>query len=169
MKNLLKVLFVLIVFSFVFSLNIGLYAKHEVKKTEEIKCAVCNSIIKGEVKIKTEYKGKTYYFSSEECKAKFEKNPEKYATCTHEVSFICPNKECKYKSDKPGKCPKCGQELKKYVHEAFYVCPMKQCNYKTDKPGKCPKCGMKLKKVSECAHHHKHEHKDDHKHEHDHY
>jgi len=28
---------------------------------------------------KTEYKGKTYYFCSAGCKAKFEKEPEKYA------------------------------------------------------------------------------------------
>ena len=28
---------------------------------------------------RVEYNGKTYYFCSDECKAKFEKNPEKYA------------------------------------------------------------------------------------------
>jgi len=29
---------------------------------------------------KTEYKGKTYYFCSVGCKAKFEKEPEKYSS-----------------------------------------------------------------------------------------
>src|SRR5512135_3533335 len=58
---------------------------------------------------------------------------------------------CDYASDKPGKCPECGMNLKE-VNKAdvSYVCTM--CNVKSDKPGKCPKCGMTLKmKVAEPA------------------
>ena len=45
----------------------------------EVHCAVCGMAIDtSKVKITTEYNGKTYYFCSEEEKAKFEANPEKY-------------------------------------------------------------------------------------------
>jgi hypothetical protein len=59
--------------------------------------------------------------------------------------YECPMK-CEPPSDKPGKCGKCGMELKKVkVPEALYECPMK-CEPAKDKPGKCGKCGMELKK-----------------------
>lgn len=94
--------------------------------------------------------------------------------CPHEGFYFCPKEGCKYKSDKPGKCPKCGVELKKHEHKVFYVCPMKQCNVKADKPGKCPKCGMELKKKTictckdktKCKEAHKHDHKVKHDHDH---
>ena len=46
-------------------------------------------------------------------------------------------------SDKPGKCSKCGMDLKeKEQATVAYSCPMKCEGDKTyDKPGKCPKCG----------------------------
>lgn len=60
------------------------------------------------------------------------------------------------KSDKPGKCSKCGMDLKKVTvkttetkkeQEKFiYQCPMHP-DEKSDKPGKCSKCGMALEKV----------------------
>ncbi len=175
MKKMTNVLFVIIFFSLVFSLYSGLYA--DAKKCTDtevkLKCVVCGTdISKDAAEIKTEYKGKTYYFDSEKCKAEFEKNPEKYAkTCIHKAFYACPEKECDYKSDTPGKCPKCGKELKKvecqYEHDVFYVCPMKQCNYKSDKPGKCPKCGMELKKLTTCPFAPKQEHEQKHEHKHE--
>jgi YHS domain-containing protein len=33
-------------------------------------------------KLKSDYKGKTYYFCAQSCKATFDKNPEKYASGT---------------------------------------------------------------------------------------
>jgi len=139
-KNLTKVLFVLIAFALVFSFNMSgaLYAKDTVK--------------------------------AKESKAK----------CPYEGYYFCPKEDCTYKSEKPGKCPHCGVELKKHEHKTIYVCPMKQCNVKSDKPGKCPKCGMELKEKivcnckdkEKCKEHHKHgqepkhEHKHDHKHVH---
>lgn len=48
------------------------------------------------------------------------------------------------KSDKPGKCPKCGMDL--IVTERAvqtYSCPMHP-EIVSDKPGKCSKCGMDL-------------------------
>ena len=53
-------------------------------------------------------------------------------------------------SDKPGKCSKCGMDLKasaaKTSHDAMkmYSCPM-HSDVTSDKPGKCSKCGMDLK------------------------
>jgi len=51
-------------------------------------------------------------------------------------------------SDKPGKCSKCGMDLKKNEKEHMkmkeYSCPM-HADVTSDKPGKCSKCGMDLK------------------------
>jgi len=61
------------------------------------------------------------------------------------AKYECPMK-CEAPSDKPGKCGKCGMELKKQKEAtAQYECPMK-CEPAKDKPGKCGKCGMDLKK-----------------------
>ncbi|MEW6456703.1 MAG: YHS domain-containing protein [Acidobacteriota bacterium] len=46
---------------------------------EEVKDPVCGmKLAKEEAKFKSEYKGETYYFCSQDCKDKFDKNPEKY-------------------------------------------------------------------------------------------
>jgi transcription initiation factor IIE alpha subunit len=57
------------------------------------------------------------------------------------------------KSDKPGKCPKCGMDLIKVKMEKskpmamkMYSCTMHP-EVKSDKPGKCSKCGMDLVEV----------------------
>lgn len=61
-------------------------------------------------------------------------------------------------SDKPGKCSKCGMDLKeKEQATVAYSCPMKCEGDKTyDKPGKCPKCGMALKEQKDDHSNHKH-------------
>ncbi len=52
---------------------------------EEVKDPVCGMKIKtSEAKFKTEYKGITYYFCSSDCKAKFDKEPEKYVVKAEE-------------------------------------------------------------------------------------
>ena len=168
MKKILIFLMVLFFLSslFVATTSNTLFAAEQQKKVckhHVVKCPVSGKVIaKDALNIKTEYKGKTYYFCCEGCKAKFEKNPEKYAkSCSHKDVYHCPKEGCKYTSDKPGKCPKCGVELKKHECKPSYICPMKKCNYKSDKPGKCPKCGMELKK-KECTctdHKHKCDHK----------
>ncbi len=55
-------------------------------------------------------------------------------------------------SNKPGKCSKCGMDLKKSKKEQMkmevmkmYSCPM-HAEVASDKPGKCSKCGMELAK-----------------------
>lgn len=86
---------------------------------ETVICPVSGEKInKAEAKISWEYKGKTYYFCCEECKAKFMKDPESYLQKKPEGKseckdvYVCP--KCQdVKSDKPGKCPKCGMDLVK--------------------------------------------------------
>jgi YHS domain-containing protein len=86
---------------------------------ETVTCPVSGETInKAEAKISWEYKGKTYYFCCEGCKAKFMKDPEQYLQKKPEgqaeakAAYVCPM--CKdVKSDKPGKCPHCGMDLVK--------------------------------------------------------
>ena len=61
-------------------------------------------------------------------------------------SYSCPM-HLDVTSDKPGKCSKCGMDLKeKEKTTVVYACPMKCEGDKTyDKAGKCPVCGMNLK------------------------
>ncbi len=61
-------------------------------------------------------------------------------------------------SDKPGKCSKCGMDMKEKMEQiTVYSCPMKCEGDKTyDKAGKCPKCGMNLKEKKEDHSGHKH-------------
>ena len=63
--------------------------------------------------------------------------------------YTCPMHP-EVKSNKPGKCPKCGMDLVRKQSqasakspEAIYTCPMHP-EVKSAKPGKCPKCGMDL-------------------------
>ena len=129
-------------------------------KSKQYVCVVSGKPIAEDAqKIKVEYKGKTYYVGCEKCKEAFLKNPEKYTKTCKEEGYYCTKEGCNYKSDKPGKCPKCGTELKKHEYKAVYACPMKSCNFKSDKPGKCPKCGMELKKEAGCKHTEKETHK----------
>lgn len=56
------------------------------------------------------------------------------------------------RSDKAGKCPKCGMDLEKMKKASpkpaagavkkVYACSM--CHVTSDKPGKCPHCGMDM-------------------------
>lgn len=96
------------------------------------------------------------------------KKEEVKKCCDGGTFYYCSMKKCDFKSDKPGKCPKCGMELKKHEPKTVYVCPMKQCKVESDKPGKCPKCGMKLKEKKVCCKEEKHDHKHDKDHKHDH-
>jgi predicted RNA-binding Zn-ribbon protein involved in translation (DUF1610 family) len=61
-----------------------------------------------------------------------------------EAAYSCPM-HADVTSDKPGKCSKCGMNLKENKKTAAtYVCPM-HADVTSDKPGKCSKCGMALK------------------------
>ncbi|MCL5665552.1 MAG: YHS domain-containing protein [Candidatus Thermoplasmatota archaeon] len=40
---------------------------------------ICGMKVKESTPLKSEFKGKTYYFCSEQCKEKFDQNPVKYS------------------------------------------------------------------------------------------
>jgi YHS domain-containing protein len=120
MKHVTKILFILILLNFVLAPVGVLKAEDTAMKKEKAESYCCpgckKEMDKDAAKYKVEYKGKTYCFCSEECKAAFEKDPEKFAACCEgKVAYVCPMKQCNVKTDKPGKCPKCGMELKKVV------------------------------------------------------
>jgi YHS domain-containing protein/ssDNA-binding Zn-finger/Zn-ribbon topoisomerase 1 len=82
---------------------------------ETVTCPVSGKVIKkSEAKGSAEYQGKTYYFCCEGCKKEFLKDPEKYAQKQTEMKAIytCPMHP-DVRSDKPGKCSKCGMDLQK--------------------------------------------------------
>jgi YHS domain-containing protein len=117
-------LFVALAFVFVLAGAAAQQATTVQKTTKEspqetVTCPVSGETInKAEAKISWEYKGITYYFCCEGCKAKFMKDPESFlqkkvegkSSCSE--AYACPM--CKdVKSDKPGKCPKCGMDMVK--------------------------------------------------------
>jgi len=81
-----------------------------------------------------------------------------------EKVYTCPMHP-EVKSDKPGKCPKCGgmdlikiedknrknqetnhQDHEETSHNALYTCPMHK-EVQQNKSGRCPKCGMALREI----------------------
>lgn len=71
-------------------------------------------------------------------------------TTKHATFYSCPM-HADVKSEKPGKCSKCGMDLKLSGKEQMktavtknYRCPV-HVNEISHDPGKCPQCGRKLK------------------------
>ena len=62
--------------------------------------------------------------------------------------YVCPMKDGM--SDKPGKCPKCGMELKKMY--CAKSCGMGEKGMKGVECYKCPKCGDISKTAGKCPH-----------------
>jgi len=82
---------------------------------ETVTCPVSGKVMKkSEAKATYEYKGQTYFFCCEGCKEKFVKDPEKYLQQKEGMKevYTCPMHP-EVKADQPGKCPKCGMNLKK--------------------------------------------------------
>ena len=82
---------------------------------ETVVCPVSGKEVKkSEAKGPYEYEGKAYYFCCPNCKEAFMKSPEKYIQKKAEMKevYTCPMHP-EVKSDKPGKCPKCGMKLEK--------------------------------------------------------
>jgi YHS domain-containing protein len=99
--------------AFLFVLVISGIAQQQAE--EKVVCPVCgHEFNKSEAKATYEYEGKTYYFCSDGCREKFMKNPENYLEKKEEMKavYTCPMHP-EVKSDKPGKCPKCGMNLEK--------------------------------------------------------
>ncbi|HXF40974.1 MAG TPA: heavy metal-binding domain-containing protein, partial [Blastocatellia bacterium] len=104
-----------------------------------------------------DYRGKTYYFCSKDCSAKFQASPEKYLAPTlpklsqgkakPDVPYTCPMHP-EIQQNGQGSCPKCGMALELATLAATpttteYTCPMHP-EIVRDQPGACPICGMAL-------------------------
>jgi P-type Cu+ transporter len=89
------------------------------------------------------HNGRTFYFCSKGCAAKFAAAPEKYldapAAPAHGNDFIVPSAGIAILNTAPT-----GQEpTPKQKKAAEYICPMDP-EVREDRPGACPKCGMAL-------------------------
>jgi YHS domain-containing protein len=115
----LKVLTIFLMFSFVLVLALSAQQKTD----ETVTCVVGGKEMKkSEVKITHEYKEKTYYFCCAKCKEAFIKNPEKYTQKKADMKevYTCPMHP-DVKSDKPGKCSKCGMKLVKKMMQMKHM------------------------------------------------
>lgn len=75
--------FVALVVALAWLAGVGLAVAQDQKPVEKVKDVVCGmKIDPAKAKGKSEYKGKTYHFCSEDCKTKFDKDPAKYAEKT---------------------------------------------------------------------------------------
>ncbi|MCU1246827.1 MAG: copper/silver-translocating P-type ATPase, partial [Acidobacteria bacterium] len=100
--------------------------------------------------------GRTIYFCSPSCKAKFDANPAAYLgeeklpvapPTPAGTTYVCPM-DPDVRQDRPGACPKCGMALEPEVVTAAatkteWTCPMHP-EIVRDGPGSCPICGMAL-------------------------
>ena len=113
-----------------------------------------------------EHHGRTYYFCSAHCLARFKENPENFGaghehgkSTEKEISgegqsagstariYTCPMHP-EIEQEGPGTCPKCGMALEplhpvQATGKTEYTCPMHP-EVVQDEPGNCPKCGMAL-------------------------
>lgn len=87
---------------------------------------LCKMIIEDTDAVATsEYKGTTYYFCSEPCKEKFDKDPEPFLVQGDPVVYLKEEIE------------------EKEIGKAEWICPM-HSEVVRDTPGSCPICGMAL-------------------------
>jgi Cu+-exporting ATPase len=130
---------------------------------ETMKDPVCGMTVSPEkAAAKADFAGRTFYFCSQGCAAKFRENPEKYLVVDQsqpaperakpslgaaDTDYTCPmHPEVRQKG--PGSCPKCGMALEPEVATASlarteYTCPMHPEIVRSE-PGSCPICGMAL-------------------------
>ena len=107
--------------------------------SENIKDIVCGMSVSSNSKFHLDYKGKIYYFCSQNCKHKFHLNPSTYITLQNSSSDEC--ESCS---------PLFNDKTIEHEHTIYepndvdiYTCPMHP-EIQQDKPGNCPKCGMAL-------------------------
>jgi len=101
-----------------------------------------------------DYAGRTYYFCSEGCVARFKAEPQTFLetapgepqAAPQGTSYVCPM-DPEVRQSGPGACPKCGMalepDLSMSVMRVEYTCPMHP-EIVRDRPGSCPICGMAL-------------------------
>ncbi len=93
------------------------------KDGEKVTCPVTgDEIMKSDAVSSIEYKGKTYYLCCPDCEKEFKENPEKYTKKKADIKeiYTCPMHP-DVKSDKAGKCPKCGMNLVKKIMQKEHI------------------------------------------------
>ena len=118
---------------------------------ETVTCPVSGKEIKkSEAKVTYEFKEKTYYFYCGKCKEAFVKNPEKYTQKKAEMKevYTCPMHP-EVKSDKPGKCTKCGMKLEKKMMAKKHMHGEEKMHKEHEEKACCPKMQMKMHKKGE--------------------
>jgi Cu+-exporting ATPase len=116
-------------------------AEHRLKTAE--KDPVCGMTVDPDrAAAQSVHEGKSVYFCSKGCAAKFATAPEKYldasAASAHRNDFIVPRGGINSKADSTGQDAKSKLKI-----NAEFVCPMDP-EVREDRPGACPKCGMAL-------------------------
>ena len=125
----IKVLMLIMFFVISLTSTSGLVAGEK-----EVKCVSCSKMVKKSDSIEGKYEGKTYYFDSKKCKEAFLKNPKKML-----AKYTCPMASCKTFSEKPGKCPKCGMNLKEMKGKKIKHGKEGKGHKDSKKKGKCCK------------------------------
>ena len=125
--------------------------------TREVIDPVCEMTIAPEDAAGTsEHNGKTYFFCSPSCKAKFDANPAAFIdgrkpaapkAAPPGTAYTCPMHP-EVRQIGPGICPKCGMALEPAgvptpATKIEWTCPMHP-EIVRDEPGNCPICGMAL-------------------------
>ena len=90
----------------------------------QAKDIVCGMDVSTDSRFHTKYASENYYFCSEHCLHKFNKNPQKYTNITKWTTKKSQDKTKKHK-------------------DVVYTCPMHP-EVQQNGPGNCPKCGMAL-------------------------
>lgn len=124
--------------------------------TEGLKDPVCGmETVPSSAAGTASHDGRTYYFCSQSCLAKFETDPSKYLGNRTELPPSSQPKSLytcamhpEVHQHGPGSCPKCGMALEPIAASmpaarTEYTCPMHP-EIVRDQPGNCPICGMAL-------------------------
>ena len=120
---------------------------------------VCGMSVRADSPHRSSYAGREFRFCSAGCKAKFEREPERYLAepgAAHPpreepaaagAFYTCPMHP-EIRESQPGSCPKCGMALELAgpplpQTRTEWTCPMHP-EIVRDEPGNCPICGMAL-------------------------
>lgn len=103
--------------------------RHVPEAGAAIKDPVCGMLVNEQLPHFADYGGRTYYFCSARCQAKFQAEPARYATPAGSTSppaadadaeagtiYTCPMHP-EIRQDHPGTCPKCGMTLEPVIPE----------------------------------------------------
>lgn len=125
---------------------------HHAEPTQaDLKDPVCGMPVTEKAQHQTPYQGKTYFFCSDHCRAKFLSHPEQYVTLegAAPASMVMPGAghEHHHGHHNHSSAATVAEGAQATVDgSTIYTCPMHP-EIRQDHPGNCPKCGMTLEPV----------------------